>query len=124
MNRHKYPWPATLLAIAAVVVSTAAVAQGNHGNKGHNMPTFADFDLNDDGAISMDEFNKARGARIAEHAAEGREMKNLANAPSFADIDTDADGTVSRKEFAAHQAERMAKMGQGNRNQDRYEQQE
>jgi hypothetical protein len=124
MNRHKHPWPAALLAIAAMAVSATAVAQGTHGNKGHNMPTFSEFDLNDDGTISADEFNKARGARVAEHAAEGRQMKNLAYAPSFADIDTDADGTVSREEFAAHQAERMSKMGQGNRNQDRYEQQE
>lgn len=124
MNRHKYPWPAALLAIAAMAVATVAVAQGNHANKGRNMPTFADFDLNDDGAISADEFDRARGARIAEHAAEGRQMKNLASAPSFADIDTDADGEVSREEFVAHQTERMAKMGQGNRDKDRYEQQE
>jgi hypothetical protein len=115
MNRHKYPWPVALLAIAAMAVPTAVVAQGAHGNKGHTMPTFADFDLNDDGAISADEFNKARGVRIAEHAAEGRKMRNLANAPSFADIDTDADGAVSREEFAAHQSERMTKMGQGKR---------
>lgn len=73
----------------------------------HNMPSFADFDLDGDGAISSDEFYKTRGERIAKHAEEGRKMKNLANAPSFEDIDTDGDEGISRDEFSAHQAEHM-----------------
>lgn len=72
-----------------------------------NMPSFADFDLDGNGAISSDEFYQARAERIAERAKEGRKMKNLANAPSFEDIDTDGDGAIRPEEFAAHQAEHM-----------------
>jgi len=73
----------------------------------HNMPSFTDFDLDGDGAISSDEFYKFRAERIAKHAEEGRKMMNMANAPSFEDIDTDGDGGISPDEFSAHQAEHM-----------------
>lgn len=75
------------------------------GNAGKNMmPTFADFDLNNDGKITEQEFIEARTARISERAQEGRQMKGLANAASFADIDTNNDGVISPEEFAIYQS--------------------
>jgi hypothetical protein len=97
---------------AAVVLSSPVLAENTQKGMGHNMPVFADFDLNGDGSITETEFLKARGERIAKRAQEGRQMKNVANAPSFQDIDSDDDGAVSPEEFAAHQAEHKAKMQQ------------
>jgi len=93
----------------AIVLSSPALAQDVQRGMGKNMPTFADFDLNGDGAITEEEFAKARSARIAKRAQEGRQMKNLANAPSFDDIDIDENGGIDSDEFAAHQAEHKAK---------------
>jgi len=92
-----------------VVMSAPSLAQNGQKGMGRNMPTFADFDLNDDGAITEDEFYKARAERIAKRAQEGRQMKNLANAPAFADLDTNDDGGISPDEFSAHKAEHMKK---------------
>ena len=98
-----------VIAVAVVWSSPSSAEEAKKG-RGMNMPTFADFDLNGDGKMTEDEFNKARSERIAKRAKEGRKMKNLANAPSFSDIDTDDDGSVSPEEFAAHQAEHHSKM--------------
>ena len=95
---------------AATMVSTPSFAQDGPRGKGMNMPTFEDFDLDSDGRISEEEFNKLHAERIARHAQEGRPMKHMANAPAFADIDTNGDGGVSREELSAHQAEHMKKM--------------
>ena len=104
MNRITFPLLVAVMTVG-VVMSAPLSAQDGQKGMGKNMPTFADFDLNDDGAITETEFNEARAARIAKRAQEGRQMKNLANAPSFDDIDTDDDGSVSPDEFRAHQAE-------------------
>lgn len=95
-----------------LMMSGTLYAQDAQKGMGMNMPVFADCDLNGDGTITEDEFNKARSERIAKRAKEGRQMKNLANAPSFDDIDTDDDGGISPAEFDAHQAEHRAKRSQ------------
>ena len=96
----------------AVVLSSPTSAQDVQKGMGKNMPAFADCDLNGDGAITEDEFTKARSERIAKRAQEGRQMKNLANAPSFDDIDVDDNGEIDADEFAAHQAEHKKKRSQ------------
>ena len=111
MKKMNFPLMAVAMT-AAVVLFSPALAQDTQKGMGHNMPVFADFDLNGDGSITETEFLKARNERIAKRAQEGRQMKNLANAPSFQDIDTDDDGAMSPEEFAAHQAEHKAKMQQ------------
>lgn len=108
MNRVIIPVLVAVMAVA-VIASAPASAQDAQQGLGKNMPSFTDCDLNEDGKITADEFNKARSERITNRAKEGRQMKNLANAPSFEDIDTDGDGSVSREEFNAHQAEHRAK---------------
>jgi len=97
----------------ALAVSSPSMAQDTQKGMGKNMPSFADCDLDGDGTITADEFNKARAERIAKRAQEGRKMKNLTNAPAFEDIDMDGDGGVSPEEFSAHQAARRAKMREG-----------
>jgi len=69
------------------------------------MPKFSDCDLNQDGAITEEEFTEARKKRMEKHAAEGRMLRNAENAPSFADIDTNKDGKIDQAEFQAHQQE-------------------
>lgn len=108
MKKIIFPLLVALMAIA-VIASEPASAQDAQQGMGKNMPSFTDCDLNDDGKITPDEFNKARSERITKRAKEGRQMKNLANAPSFEDIDTDGDGSVSPAEFKVHQAEHRAK---------------
>ncbi len=97
-------------ALVAMVLSLPALAQETQKGMGMNMPAFADCDLDDDGAITEDEFTRARSERIAKRAQQGHQMKNIANAPSFHDIDTDDDGVINRDEFAAHQAEHKKKI--------------
>lgn len=83
------------------------------GGKNRQRPAFSDFDQDDDGAISNDEFNAFHAARIQQRSAEGRKMKNVANASRFNEIDSDEDGRIDPDEFAAHQsAERGAKRRQ------------
>ena len=100
-----------LFGLSSMMGSTL-YAQDVPKGRGINMPTFAGCDLDGDGSITEDEFNKARSERIAKRAKEGRQLKNLANASSFEDIDTNDDGGVSPEEFSAHQAEHRAKRAQ------------
>ncbi|MBD3791797.1 MAG: EF-hand domain-containing protein [Campylobacterales bacterium] len=67
------------------------------------MPKFSDYDLNQDGAITEEEFKEARKKRMEKRAAEGRMLRNAENAPSFSDIDTNHDGKIDQAEFQAHQ---------------------
>lgn len=100
-----------LLAVGlSLLIGGAAFAQEMGMGMGRNMPAFADFDLDGDGAITNDEFNKARAERIAENAKAGRQMRGLASMPTFADIDTDGDGSLSPDEFTAHQTKHHAEM--------------
>ena len=108
MKKLMFPLLVAAMTIG-VVMSAPSSAQDGQKGMGRNMPVFADFDLNGDGAIAEEEFYKARAERIAKRAQEGHKMKNLANAPSFADIDTNDDDSVSPDEFGAHQAEHMKK---------------
>ena len=81
---------------------------GMRGNS--NMPSFSQFDINSDGIILEEEFNKARAARITERVEQGYPMRNIANPTNFADIDTNGDTEVTAKEFAEHQVKHQKKM--------------
>jgi Ca2+-binding EF-hand superfamily protein len=107
MKKIIVPIVAAVMTIS-VAVPSITLAQNAQNGMGKNMPAFADFDMNDDGTITEDEFNIARSERVAKHMSEGRQMKGLANAPTFNDIDLDDDGGVSAEEFSAHQAEHKA----------------
>ena len=102
---------AGLVVITLVLLLASTAATASHHGKGrhHKMPSFADIDLNGDGAIVATEFYEARAARMAERAKAGGKMKKAANAPTFESIDLDDNGEVSAEEFAAHQAEMKEK---------------
>jgi hypothetical protein len=72
---------------------------------GRNMPTFAEFDLNQNGSLTEQEFYEARANRIKERSQQGYPMRNLANAPDFKAIDLNGDGLVDPREFDLAQAQ-------------------
>ena len=76
-------------------------------NRMMNQPTFAEFDLNNDGAITQNELEEARTKRMNQNAKEGKMLRNAGNAPAFSDIDTNNDGSVSPEEFSVHQSQEM-----------------
>lgn len=94
--------------------------QAGQGSQ-HGPPPFSDFDLDDSGFVSEDEFNQVRGERMAAKAAEGKQMRGAATAPAFADLDTDGDGQLNAAELTAGQKAHMEKVhakgkGQGHGN--------
>ncbi|MEN8177541.1 MAG: EF-hand domain-containing protein [Pseudomonadota bacterium] len=76
-------------------------------NRGRNMPKFTDFDMDQNGLMTEDEFIEGRGKRISERAKQGYMMRGLQHARPFAEIDADGDGLVNPEEFAAAQAQHM-----------------
>jgi Ca2+-binding EF-hand superfamily protein len=81
------------------------MGMGPGAGMGRNMPSFAEFDLNGDGALTEKEFYEARAKRIAERSQQGYPMRNLANAPSFEVIDLNSDGRITPDEFSVGQAQ-------------------
>ena len=67
---------------------------------GMNMPSFSDFDADNDGRISQSELNAVRSERRSQRAAQGYPMRGAANAPSFSDLDAEGSGGISRDEFS------------------------
>ncbi|MDJ0806061.1 MAG: EF-hand domain-containing protein [Gammaproteobacteria bacterium] len=78
--------------------------EGRGYGREHNMPKFSDFDMNQDGMLTEDEFIEGRGRRISERAKQGYLMRGLQHARSFSEIDADGDGLVNPQEFAGAQA--------------------
>jgi hypothetical protein len=76
----------------------------------HSPPAFSEFDANGDGAVSEDEFNAFRSARMEAMAAAGKPMKGAKYAPAFSDLDTDGDGVLSEEELVAGQKAHRQKM--------------
>ena len=81
------------------------MGMGPGASMGRNMPAFAEFDLNGDGALTEQEFDEARANRIKERSQQGYPMRNLANAPSLEAIDQNGDGRITPDEFTAAQAQ-------------------
>lgn len=73
------------------------------------MPTFSDFDLNNDGKIVQNEFEQAQAQRMQKMAEEGRPMRHAGEAPMFGEIDSDGNGFVTKEEFQVHQQHEMEK---------------
>lgn len=59
-----------------------------------NPSTFQDFDTNNDGTITEQEFDARKTANMIKRAEEGRQLKNAGNSPMFTDLDTNKDGKI------------------------------
>ncbi len=59
---------------------------------------FKNFDMNNDGAVSKDEFAKAVEKLQAKNTG------NKASAPKFEDVDSNKDGAISKTELASAQS--------------------
>jgi Ca2+-binding EF-hand superfamily protein len=77
--------------------------EGRGLGRGRNMPSFSDFDLDQNGLLTEEEFIEGRGRRISERAKQGYMMRGLEHARPFAEIDADQDGLVSPEEFSQAQ---------------------
>ncbi|MEN8727012.1 MAG: EF-hand domain-containing protein [Sulfurovum sp.] len=77
-------------------------------------PTFAEYDLNNDGKITPEELNEARAKRMSQKAKEGKMLRNAGNAPAFADMDKNKDGSLNKEEFRLHQTEQIKKYNKSN----------
>ncbi len=73
--------------------------------------SFEDFDSNNDGKVTQEEFTKMQAQNMSENAREGMPMRNAANAPSFAQMDQDGDGMMTREEFDSHRMQQMHERG-------------
>lgn len=101
----------TILIITMVIAVAMLpfVAKADHHMK-HSPPAFSEFDANGDGAVSEEEFDAFRSARMEKMAAAGKPMKGAKYAPSFSDLDTDGDGVLSEEELVAGQKAHRQKM--------------
>ena len=97
-----------IFAGALLIMFAMSVTAGEDEQMNGHMPAFSDFDLDGDGAIVEQEFNKGHAKRMSERAAEGHELKNAGKC-TFAGIDSDSDGAVTPEEFKAHKARHMGK---------------
>ena len=82
-----------------VITQPNGMMQGQGMGMGKNrmrqMPSFADYDLNNDGKVTQNEFDEAREKRMSQRAKEGKMMRNAGNAPIFSQLDTNQDGIIS-----------------------------
>jgi Ca2+-binding EF-hand superfamily protein len=107
----------TLVALVTLAIATDAFAANmNKGKAQYNIeqPTFLQFDLDQDGQVTEEEFEQARAERIAKRTEEGRTLRNINASNTFKAIDTNGDGVINEEEFADHQSQ--GHQGQGKRN--------
>ncbi|MCO4845427.1 MAG: DUF1104 domain-containing protein [Sulfurovum sp.] len=84
------------------------------GRNSMNQPTFAQYDLNNDGGITQKELEEARAKRMKQNAAEGKMLRNAENAPEYATMDINNDGIIDQNEFRYHQTAQMKMKNKGN----------
>ena len=97
----------TLLIVALMTTGLFAAGQGNM------MPSYSDFDTNNDGKVTQEEFENTQQKKMTIRAEEGRMMRNAGNAPGYSDIDANGDGNIDKEEFQSHQAKNRQNRGQG-----------
>ena len=74
-------------------------------------PDVAEYDLNNDGAITQKELEEVRAKRMKQKVKEGKMLRNAGNAPAFATMDKNNDGLLNQEEFRLHQTQQMKNKG-------------
>jgi hypothetical protein len=64
---------------------------------------FNSYDKDNNGIITLKEFELIKTERIRKKIEEGRLMTNNSNSPSFCDLDINNDGKITKKELISHQ---------------------
>ncbi|UGA56784.1 EF-hand domain-containing protein [Vibrio sp. VB16] len=82
-----------------IAVGVNAAGRSNNMARANQMPTFIQMDANQDGNVSLDEFNLFRANQIAQKTAEGRALRNMSNAPMFENLDTNGDQLIDQDEY-------------------------
>ena len=96
-----------MAATAAALLSTAIVGAVPCGS-----PGWAWWDLDRDGRVTQQEFDRFHEMRWAQRPAQGHRLRNANRAPQFSMLDRDGDGSLSTAEIAARRAMRPRRMGQ------------
>ncbi len=100
MNRYILP---ILLGCLTISLSVAAIERGN-GRMGMSQPpVFSDFDANQDGLISEEEFENFQKARQEQRISEGRLLRNSIYSDGMFDrIDVDHNEFIDADEFQSY----------------------
>ncbi|KHT62677.1 hypothetical protein RJ45_16415 [Photobacterium gaetbulicola] len=101
--------------LAVSMVSVSAWAAGPQSGNPPPRPAFSDFDTNNDGYITEEEFLAFQSERMQARAESGGRMQNAGQRPEFSDIDTDGDNMISEQEFLSHQMMSPRGPGKGNK---------
>ena len=102
----RYPTPLALALAAGLLASPLALAQGANAPIRGPM-SFAAFDVDGNGVVTQNEFDRIRAERMAARARSGAPMRGVVDAPSFQDFDLNGDGHMTADEFARAQQSRM-----------------
>lgn len=92
---------AKIIVCAVALGSLMSLSAAGMSGGMQNRTSFTDFDLNNDGAITKEEFLKVRAQKQEARAKAGYPMRNVANAPSFESIDANNDGKITPDEFSS-----------------------
>jgi Ca2+-binding EF-hand superfamily protein len=101
-----------IILVVTVVIAFAAaplLARAEDAPRRGPVP-FAEFDADQDGFVSEEEFDTTRAAHQAAMAEAGRPMGGAATAPAFSDLDSDKDGRLSQEELTAGHKAHMKTM--------------
>ena len=96
-----------LLIVALISTGVFAASPGNM------MPSYSDFDTDNNGKVTQEEFENTQQKRMTKRAEEGRMMRKAGNAPGYSDIDANGDGNIDKEEFQSHQSKNRQNRGQG-----------
>ncbi|RWX54830.1 EF-hand domain-containing protein [Photobacterium chitinilyticum] len=100
MNRYILP---ILLGCLTISLSVDAIERGNGRMSMSQPPVFSDFDANQDGLISEDEFENFQKARQEQRISEGRLLRNSVYSDGMFDrIDVDHNEFIDADEFQSH----------------------
>lgn len=113
MFTHKLLITALGIALAAGVVASPGDEEREAYYERRGPMPFEAMDLDGDGGVSADEYDRVRTERQRVRAEQGYPMRRANQASQFGQIDRDADGSIDRDELSGWQAQRLQQRGMG-----------